>query len=210
MAANPESKKLAAVLLAAGGSARLGQPKQMVKIYGQSLVRRAAIQLLALDPISLTVVTGSDADAVEKDLQDLPLGITQNDRWDQGMGGSIACGARTAAKEADGLMIVLCDQWKVDQDDLGRLVTAWTSDISRIFCAQWKGEESLIYGPPAIFPRILIRELGELMGDRGAKPLISANRDIASFVPMVNAAYDLDTAADLDGLFRQAGPNPSS
>jgi molybdenum cofactor cytidylyltransferase len=210
MAAIPESVNFGAVLLAAGGSTRLGQPKQRVKIDGQSLVRRAALQLLALNPVSLTVVTGCSGDAVENDVRDLPLRIAHNDQWDQGMGGSIACGARLAGKEADGLLVVLCDQWRVDENDLGRLVSAWSTDISRIICACWRRDKVNFYGAPALFPRYLIRELINLRGDKGAKSLIMSHRGAASFVTMEHAAYDLDTPADLEQLLRQAGQNPSS
>ncbi len=210
MAGRPETVKFAAVLLAAGSSSRLGQPKQSIKVRGESLARRAALQLLKLNPVSLTVVTGSVSDAVEEDLRDLHLEIVKNENWEQGIGSSIACGAQSVTGEADGLLIALCDQWKVDESDLNRLVSAWFCDISRIITASWNDNNAFIYGPPALFPRKLIRELIKLPGNQGAKALIARNKEQVKFVAMENAAYDLDTPADLEELFRQAGPNPSS
>ena len=107
MASRPETLRIAAVLLAAGSSSRLGQPKQLVKINGASLVRRAALQLLQLNPVSLTVVTGSGGAAVEEDLRDLQLNTVHNDNWEQGLGASIACGVQNIAEELDGLFIAL-------------------------------------------------------------------------------------------------------
>lgn len=210
MASRPESARFAAVLLAAGSSSRLGQPKQSVKIFGDSLVRRAALQLLKLNPVSLTVVTGYGGDAVEKGLSDLQLRIVKNKNWAQGMGSSIACGARNVPQEVDGLLIALCDQWKVDENDLNRLISVWAFDISAVIASSWDGKKSLIYGPPALFPRIYIRELTKLMVDQGAKALIARNIDKVKFVAMENAAFDLDTPADLEELLRQAGPNPNN
>lgn len=210
MADRPEILRIAAVLLAAGPSSRLGQPKQSVKIDGESLVRRAALQLLKLNPVSLTVVTGSGGGAVKEDLRDLQLKIAHNGNWKQGIGGSIACGARNVTEKVDGLLISLCDQWKVDESDLNRLISVWSVDISVVISASWNDKESFIYGPPAIFPRKYIRELENLTGNQGAKALIAQNRDEVKFVAMENAACDMDTPADLEQLLRQAGPNPSS
>jgi len=210
MAGRPEAPRFAAVLLAAGSSSRLGRPKQSVKIYGDSLVRRAALQLLKLNPVSLTVVTGSGGGAVKEDLRDLQLKTAHNDNWERGIGGSIACGTRCVTEEVDGLLITLCDQWKVDESDLNRLVSAWITDISHIFASSWKDNDSFIYGPPALFSRKYIRELQKLEGNQGAKALIAQNIDEVRFVAMQNAAFDLDTPADLKDLLKQYGPNPSS
>lgn len=210
MPPRPEALKIAAVLLAAGASSRLGRPKQSVKVHGESLVRRAALQLLTLNLASVTVVTGSGSGAVQQELQDLQLRMVHNDNWAQGIGGSIACGVLSIADQVDGLLIALCDQWKVDESDLNRLKSVWSADISRVCTASWNEEESLVYGPPVLFPRKFIRELVELEGDRGAKHLIARNIGEVKFVSMENAAFDLDSPEDLERLLRQAGPNPSS
>lgn len=210
MAIRPESTRFAAVLLAAGSSSRLGQPKQSVKISGESLVRRSAIQLLKLNPVVLIVVTGYGSDAVEEGLHDLQLRIVKNENWEQGVGSSIACGARNVTEEVDGLLIALCDQWKVDENDLNRLISAWSSDISAITASSWNETKSLIYGPPVLFPRKYIRELSKLSGNQGAKALIARNMDKVKFAAMENAAFDLDTPADLEQVLRQAGPNPNN
>jgi CTP:molybdopterin cytidylyltransferase MocA len=210
MASRPESTRFAAVLLAAGSSSRLGQPKQSVKISGDSLVRRAAMQLLKLNPVILIVVTGYGSDAVEKGLHDLKLRIVKNENWEQGVGSSIACGAQNVAEEVDGLLVALCDQWKVDENDLNRLISAWSSDISVIIASSWNETKSLIYGPPVLFPRKYIRELTNLSGNQGAKALIARNMDKVKFAAMENAAFDLDTPADLEQVLRQAGPSPNN
>ena len=210
MASRPESTRFAAVLLAAGSSSRLGQPKQSVKVSGDSLVRRAAMQLLKLNPVVLIVVTGYGSDAVENGLHDLKLRIVKNENWEQGIGSSIACGARNVTEEVDGLLVALCDQWRVDENDLNYLIATWSRDISKIIIASWQENKSLFYGPPALFPRNYIRELSELAGNQGAKALIAGNMDEVKFVEMKNAATDLDTPTDLEELLRQAKLNPSN
>ena len=168
------------------------------------------MQLLKLNPVILIVVTGSGSDGVKESLRDLQIRIVKNENWGRGIGSSIACGARHVSEEVDGLLIALCDQWRVDENDLNRLISVWFTDISRIISASWIEKESFIYSPPALFPRKYIRELTGLSGNQGAKALIAQNMAEVKFVAMENAAVDLDTPADLEQLLRQAGPYPSN
>lgn len=204
MTKKAETGKFAAILLAAGPSSRLGQAKQLVKVDGESLVKRATRMLLKLDPSSLTVVTGFADDAVEHQLSELPVRLARNDDWEQGMGSSIACGAQNISEEVDGVLITLCDQWRLDGRDLIRLISMWRSDISCISTALWHEDKGSIYGPPALFPRKLIRELSVLEGSRGAKALIDQNLANVRFVEMENAAYDLDRPEDLEQLIKRS------
>jgi molybdenum cofactor cytidylyltransferase len=210
MTKKAESGKFAAILLAAGPSSRLGQAKQLVKVGGESLVRRATRMLLNMDPVSLTVVTGFADDAVDRQLSELPVRLARNDDWEQGMGGSIACGARNISEDVDGVLITLCDQWRLEERDLIRLISMWRTDISHISTALWYEDKDRIYGPPALFPRKLIRELCILKGSRGAKALINQNLANVRFVEMSNAAYDLDRPEDLEQLLKRSQPYPSS
>jgi len=203
MMKSPEPGKFAAILLAAGPSSRLGQAKQLVRLDGESLVRRTARLLLSVDPVSLTVVTGFADDAVEQELSDLPVRIAQNDDWEQGMGGSIACGVQNISEEVDGVLITLCDQWRIEGSDLFSLISMWLSDISRITTASWFDDKANVYGVPVLFPRYYIRELASLTGSMGAKAVISQNLANVQFVKMENAAYDLDRPEDLEQLIRR-------
>ena len=203
MMKKPESGKFAAILLAAGPSSRLGQAKQLVRLDGESLVRRAARLLLRVDPVSLTVVTGCADDAVKQELSDLPVRFARNDDWEQGMGGSIACGVQNISEEVNGVLIMLCDQWRLEGSDLFSLISMWFTDISRIVTASWFDDKAIVYGPPALFPRFYIRELSSLTGSMGAKAVISQNLANVQFVKMENAAYDLDRPQDLEQLLKR-------
>ncbi len=191
-------EKLAAVLLAAGGSSRMGHPKQLFRIEDESLVTRMARRLIDLGPGSVMVVTGSVRQAVNDQLSGLPLQIVYNPRWQEGMASSLAAGVKNLPPEIDGLLIMLCDQWRVGLADLQELVRAWTTDISHIAAASWHEEGQQVIGPPAIFPSSLFEELTALKGDRGARLVIEKHRKCATFVAMNNARFDLDKPADLE------------
>jgi molybdenum cofactor cytidylyltransferase len=132
------SEPLAVVLLAAGGSNRLGQPKQLVPVDGEALVLRTARRLLRLEPATMLVVTGCDSERVKEQLAGLPLQIVHNAEWKEGMGTSIACGVKNLPAGIEGVLIMLCDLWRVDLGDLKRLIEAWNTDISDIVTATWK------------------------------------------------------------------------
>lgn len=186
------------MLLAAGSSSRLGQPKQLVKRGGESLVRRAAGLLLNLGADPVVVVTGYRSEEVSGQLQGLPLTAVKNPDWELGMGGSIACGVRNIPDGVDGVLLMPCDLWRLTAEDLNGLIVVWKSDISRIIMTAWNDEKSYFSGPPVIFPGDLIHELSFVNGERGARPVIDRHREIVSTVELKNAAYDLDEPQDLD------------
>jgi molybdenum cofactor cytidylyltransferase len=188
------------VLLAAGPSTRLGQPKQLVKTGGESLVRRSARLALGLQPESVIVVCGCEAERVQAELHDLPVDVVVNRDWDRGMGASINCGVRSMPEGASGILLMVCDQWRLQTADLQYLVDAWLSDISKIYVASWKEESAYVSGPPVIFPRKLIPELKSLQESRGARQLIDRYMDISEFVEVANARFDLDRPEDLENL----------
>jgi molybdenum cofactor cytidylyltransferase len=195
-------QNLGCILLAAGGSRRLGQPKQLVQVNGEPIVARAARNLQRLEAGPVIVVTGEKSSKIQKILQNIPVSTAFNPIWEQGMGTSISCGMKHLPDGLSGVLIALCDQWRVNGDDLDRLRNKWLSDISAIFVSKWEkfGEDG--FGPPAIFPSRLFFELESLDSDRGARPLIEKNINDVTFVPMANAAYDLDEPGDLEELRR--------
>lgn len=191
---------LGVVLLAAGPSSRLGQPKQLVRVDGETLVARSARLALSLEPAFVNVVCGCEAERVESELSGLPVERVLNRNWARGMGGSISIGVRSMPRGVDGVLVMVCDQWRLQDSDLARLLVAWSSDISRIFVACWKEGTADVSGPPVIFPGKLIPELKGMQENRGARQLIDRHIEIVEFVEMENAAFDLDRPEDLQQL----------
>jgi len=209
---NDESRKLilGAVLLAAGPSSRLGRSKQLVRVNDETLIRKTARLVLGMDLDFVTVVSGCGADLVEAELEDLPVSVVFNRDWQQGMGSSINCGVRFMPQGVDGVLLMVCDQWRLENDDLNRLFEAWHSDISRIYVACWDEGAAFVSGPPALFPRTLIPELKSMHPNRGARQLIDRYMDIVEFVKMENAAFDLDRPEDLERLSADIQRFPSN
>lgn len=187
---------LGAILLAAGGSSRLGQSKQLIEIAGEPLVRRQARLLLALEPACVVVVTGAVARKVGGLLVGLDVTLAHNAAWRRGIGSSLACGIRAMPVTVRGALLLLTDQYRIGPDDLRRLVEAWAADPLGAVTASWDTQR----GPPVVVPRALFDQVSHLQADTGARAVLRAFRGRQVAVPMPNAAFDLDTPADLAAL----------
>jgi CTP:molybdopterin cytidylyltransferase MocA len=190
------SESLGALLLAAGSSKRLGQPKQLLTVDGEPLVRRQARLLLELQTACTVVVTGAAEAGVRAALDGLDVLLVHNPAWQQGMGGSLACGIHAMPERVRGALLLLVDQYRVDRDDLARMAVAWAADPLAAVSASWDAQR----GPPVIFPRSLFERVARLEGERGAWAVLRRFRGRQIAVPMPNAAFDLDTPDDLASL----------
>jgi CTP:molybdopterin cytidylyltransferase MocA len=195
-----DRQELHAILLAAGPSSRLGQPKQLVEFEGESLVRRSARMLTELVSGPVVAVTGSDSERVAAELEGLPVDAVLNPEWELGMGGSIACGARHLPQYPPGILVAVCDQWQLNTADLKKLIDAWITNPSCIHVACWREHNAHVSGPPVIFPGRLRGELKGLYKGRGARQVIDRFMDSVEFIELASAAHDLDRPEDLEKL----------
>lgn len=188
----------AAILLAAGSSSRLGQSKQLLQIDGVPLVRRQAELLLSLEPACVVVVSGAEQLAVEQAIHGLPVHRVHNPNWQQGMGTSLACGIRVMPERVRGALLLLCDQWRINKEDLQGLVAAWQPEPAKAICAEWTDDQGhKVAGAPAIFPRALFARLLKLQGDHGAHQLLKNFPGGTQHHSLPNAAFDIDQESDL-------------
>jgi molybdenum cofactor cytidylyltransferase len=198
------ANEVGAVLLAAGASRRLGAPKQLAEISGETLVRRAARAALEAGCAPVVVVLGAEGDAVEDALRGLPLERVRNEAWREGMASSLRAGLaalEAAAPEGHGALLLLVDQPAVDAALLRRLLARFAEGGgARIAACAYGGG----HGAPAIFPRSLFPALAALRGDRGAKALLAARRAELLAVDFPAGELDVDTAEDLERARREA------
>jgi len=196
----------ALVLLAAGGSRRLGQPKQLLRLDGETLVHRAARLGLATAPAEAIVVCGANADAVWAGVADLPLRKIACSAWEAGLGESLAVGLGALSPDIDGALVLLCDQPALDASHLLALRDAWRGDPTRAAASEYAG----VLGVPALLPRRWFAPLAEGGHDHGARDLLRANADQVHAVPAPSLADDVDTPEQASGLTRPSlGANPA-
>ena len=147
------------VLLAAGGSTRLGTPKQLLPYRGKSLLRWAAESAVASACRPIVAVLGASAEPCLRELHDLPIAITVNTDWTEGMGASLQLGLRALLTDStsplDAVIVMLCDQPLLTVGTLEALVDAYDTTSGRIIASEY-GE---VTGVPALFHNSLFPEL---------------------------------------------------
>ena len=204
---NPPSPAGTALsILAAGASTRLGQPKQLLPFRGRSLLRHAAETALASVCRPVVVVLGAGAEQLRGELAALPVTVTLNPAWAEGMASSIRAGLGTVTSEAhepDSVVIMLCDQPLITAATLDQLVKVHRTENRGIVACEY--EDTL--GVPTLFIREYFPELAGLAGDQGACKIIVKHNNYLSRIPAPEAAFDVDRleqAARLEAL-GQAG-----
>lgn len=186
------------LVLAAGASRRLGQPKQLVKLGGRPLLHRVVANAVSLAGHAVTVVLGAHAIELSRLLAHSPASTVINREWEEGIASSIRRGMAAIPPSCEAVLVLLGDQVGVAADDLRRLANAWKGEPSVIAASVY--DQRL--GVPAIFPHPFFGELAALRGDEGARKIIERNEYRVTRVPMQNAAMDLDTPEDLLRLQR--------
>lgn len=183
---------IAAILLAAGSSSRLGRPKQLVELDGETLIRRAANALIDAVCSPIVVVLGSEIELSKQQLSGLNVRIAENADWPSGMSSSIREGmSHVILENVDGVLISVCDQPKVRSEHLQKLIARFTETKAAVTAAEYND----VLGVPSIFSRELFDDLMHLTGDKGARDLIRNHPAVS--VPIPEAALDIDTEADL-------------
>ena len=187
---------LSILIPAAGASKRLGKVKQLLEYQGRTLLQNAVDLAHAIVPREIIVVTGVHQNAVTASIQKPEVTWVHNPDWSHGVGGSIARGAGAISQESSGLMILLCDQWCLQKQDLLALLETWNHNRQRIVAAKAQGH----FMPPVIFPVSCFAQLRNLKGEQGARSLLHAQPGLLTLVPVENAVFDLDTQAHLEKL----------
>lgn len=182
------------LLLAAGQSVRMGQPKQLLSWRGQPLVAHIAAEALAVPLTGLVVVVGAAEDAVRAALRDLPVTIIPNPDFAAGLSTSLATGLRALPATADAAMILLVDQPLVTARLMRQLINAYQSrpDVLAVI-PRYRGQR----GNPVIIAAPLFNELYQLSGDSGARTVLERYSDQICWLDVDDPAVvtDVDTPA---------------
>ncbi len=191
---------IGAIVLAAGGSSRLGAPKQLVTFRGETLVRQAAQAALESVCDRVVVVIGSRASEMRQELNDLPVSVVENKDWQSGIGSSIRSGIEEMiSSEPEGLVIMLCDQPFVTARVLNELVNTHHK-TGRAIVASTYGPTR---GVPAFFAPELFTELASLTKDEGARRIIASHPEKVATVEFPHGPIDIDTPEDRERLTAQ-------
>jgi molybdenum cofactor cytidylyltransferase len=175
---------IAAIVLAAGASRRLGEPKQLVQVGGETLLERAVHVCREAGCVPIMVVLGASSETIQEKCKLEDAVIVINDGWREGMGSSLRAGVNALDSHVDGCVIVTCDMPAISSEHLRQLV-----QMAEITASEYAGRR----GVPAYFPASAFAALMQLRGDAGARDLLKD----ANTVRLPGGELDVDTAQDL-------------
>ena len=187
------------ILLAAGESKRMGTPKQLLTYKGSSLIRHAATQAVKSNCDPIVIVLGANSDRISPEISDLPVQITYNTQWQQGMSASISTGINALLEmniDFDALVVALADQPLITSLVYNHLIASYYQNDVKIVASSYNNT----IGVPALFDRTLIPELLKMKQQGGAKQLLNKYSDRALNLNVPEAAIDIDTPADYQKL----------
>lgn len=194
------SQPHAVVVLAAGGSTRLGKTKQLLTREGETLVHRAVRLALATSPAQVLVVVGANGDAIAGGVADLQCEVVGNDDWQSGLAGSLRVAGNHLDAGLQRVLVLVCDQPGLEHHHLHALLEGACSTESG--CAATMHGDSL--GVPAVVPRGWFETM-HATGDRGFGAQLGQQRGAGIFeLEAPNLGMDIDSPVDL-AKARQSG-----
>ncbi len=190
-----EARDVWAVILAAGGSSRLGRPKQFLLWKGEPLLRRVARMAAGSSCRSVLIVAGEHQQTTQDAVRGIPSEVLFNPDWEKGLSTSIKRAVHSLmgrTPEPRGALFLTCDQPLVNGTIIDQLVELFCRGEGAIVAAEYGGSR----GIPAVFGRSVFPELTDLTGDRGAKSVIERDPRRVVSLSCPQASVDIDTPAD--------------
>lgn len=183
--------KVAAIILAAGGSTRMGHPKQLLKLGEERLLERAVRVAEEAGCAPVVVVLGASAEVILAECSLDNAAVVINPDWLEGMASSIRRGVQQVSGACDAAVLMVCDQPAVTSDHLrklaGRCTDRWSGGA---VASSYAGRR----GVPACFPASHFSELLMLCGDSGARRLLESSPAI----DLAGGELDIDTPLALE------------
>lgn len=183
------------MILAAGSSSRLGQPKQLLHFKGKTLIENVVEAASAVSN-EVFVITGSNHKQIASVISNNSVNVSYFEDWQQGMGSTVSFGIQQILNNdryTQEVLILLCDQLHVTKQMLAELV--YFHQASDHFITACGYDKS--YGAPAIFNRRTFLDLLNLSGEQGAKKVIQKHFKNSQIISYPEAEVDIDTPKDL-------------
>jgi molybdenum cofactor cytidylyltransferase len=185
------------LILAAGSASRMQQPKMLLPFGKGTILSHLLEETKAMQPKVICVVTGFYHTAMLPLLETEPVMVVYNERWKDGMAGSVKTGLTALLEQhpaLDSVMILVSDQPFITRILLQEMIQTQETSGKGIVAALYNG----IKGTPALFNKKYFHHLQELQGDKGAKSILQLVPDDIATVDFAEGEMDIDTPEDYE------------
>jgi molybdenum cofactor cytidylyltransferase len=198
---------IAAIILAAGASTRMGQPKQLLPINGRPLLIHTleVVEQASLEPI-IVVLGANHHEHHDLVARHSTAAIVFNPHWQNGMGSSLKAGLNNLLKYdqvANAVMMLVCDQPGITPAHLRNLIKQYQLSNTPIVASWYSGAA----GVPALFDKTLFPELLNLNDAHGAQKVIRHHTNQLTTVDFPEGVIDIDTPQDYENYVKTKKPS---
>ena len=197
-----KQSNIAILILAAGGSSRMGSPKQLLKWKNSNLLNNTISKAIELNVKEIIVVLGANADMIIPEIDQSKVNILINKDWENGLGSSISAGVNHILQSntsINGLLIMLADQPLIENDHYLKLIKDFSSGNKTIIATKYNDSKP---GVPALFDKFYFKDLNDLNLDFGAKQLISRYSENVISIKNEQSRLDIDTPEQYQNLYK--------
>ena len=190
------------IILAAGNSSRLGQPKQLLGYKDSTLLKNTIAEAFLIPDVVIIVVTGSNNQLIEEELDPSRIKICFNPDWESGMSSSIVNGLNallTLYPDCENCIFAVCDQPYVSSLVFENLIQEHSKTGKGITACAYSGT----LGTPVLFNKKYFSELAALQGQEGAKKIINRFLEDTASISFEKGNIDIDTEEDYNKLISE-------
>lgn len=193
-----QNKGIAALVLAAGTSSRMGQAKQTLPFKRSTIIEEVIRNIRESAVDAVYCVLGSRASKIEPFVSKHYVNIVYNKNFKEGLSSSIKCGLQQIREDGfDAVLIVLADQPMIGTKYFDSLIENFKIDKSRVIATQYKNG----YGVPILISKSYFTDLLDLSGDKGAKEFLNSNDKVIGLA--CDNLSDIDTNNDYKTLLKR-------
>lgn len=189
--------KTAAIILAAGTSKRMGEPKQLINWQGKTFLNHVIYKVSQCELSPIIIVLGAYRDKIiQTIIQNPQIKIIQNNKWTQGISTSVKLGIKNLPNNIDNVIIFLADQPQVRMDTIESLIKKASNSSADVIVPIKNNKK----GNPILIKSNLFKEIDQLIGDKGFKQIL--NNFSQDFIESKDDSifFDVDFLEDLDEL----------
>jgi molybdenum cofactor cytidylyltransferase len=190
--------KTAIIILAAGSSSRMKEPKQLLAFKNKTLLTHT-VDEAQKSGMPVIIVLGANEEKIKEQLKNISAQIVFNEKWEEGISSSIKAGIKKALEnniDSENCILCVCDQPYISAFVFQQLMDKKDTSGKDIIASSYS--ETL--GTPVLFDKKYFSVLMNLQGDEGAKKLLSVYNDVVAFISFEKGGCDIDTKTDYEKL----------